>query len=161
MNEIVELLRNDARLTAEDIAAMLDMDVKKVEKIITKLEKDGVILKYSAVVNEEKLPKKQDKVSAFIEIGISPERGKGFDAIAERIYQFPQVKSLYLLSGGYDLMAEVEGDSLQDVAFFVSDKLSTIENVKSTATHFMLKTYKSGGNILVNNTSPERLSASF
>lgn len=161
MDEIVELLRNDARLTAEDIAAMLDRDVKKVKKMITKLEKDGVILKYAAVVNEEKLQKKKEKVSAFIEIGISPERGKGFDAIAERIYQFPQVKSLQLLSGGYDLMAEVEGESLQDVAFFVSDKLSTLDNVKSTVTHFILRTYKSGGNLLVNNSSPERLNASF
>lgn len=161
MDEIIELLRNDARLTAEDIATMLDRDVNEVKKSISEMEEDGIILKYSAVVNEEKLPKQQDKVVALIEIGINPEREKGFDAIAERIYKFPQVKSLYLMSGGYDLIAMVEGDNLKEVAFFVSDKLATLENVKSTATHFMLKKYKENGTLLAKTNEAERLNVSF
>ncbi|MBN2107182.1 MAG: Lrp/AsnC family transcriptional regulator [Deltaproteobacteria bacterium] len=161
MNEIAELLQKDARLTPEDIASMLNKSVEDVREKIRQMEDDGTIIKYSAVINEEKLPKQKDKVVAFIEIQVQPEREKGFDAIAERIYQFPQVTSLYLMSGRYDLLVVVEGDNLKDVAFFVSDKLSTLDNVKSTATHFLLKKYKENGTMLFKQNKLERLNVAL
>jgi DNA-binding Lrp family transcriptional regulator len=161
MNEIAELLQKDARLTPEDIASMLNQSVEDVRDKIRQMEDDGTIIKYCAVINEEKLPKQKDKVVAFIEIQVQPEREKGFDAIAERIYQFPQVTSLYLMSGRYDLLVVVEGDNLKDVAFFVSDKLSTLDNVKSTATHFLLKKYKENGAMLFKQNKLERLNVAL
>jgi DNA-binding Lrp family transcriptional regulator len=161
MNEIAELLQKDARLTPEDIASMLNKPVEDVREKIRQMEEDGTIIKYSAVINEEKLPKQKDKVVAFIEIQVQPEREKGFDALAERIYQFPQVTSLYLMSGRYDLLAVVEGDNLKEVAFFVSDKLSTLDNVKSTTTHFLLKKYKENGTMLFKQNKLERLNVAL
>ena len=161
MNEIAELLQKDARLTPEDIASMLNKSVEDVRDKIRQMEDDGTIIKYSAVINEEKLPKQKDKVVAFIEIQVQPEREKGFDALAERIYQFPQVTSLYLMSGRYDLLVVVEGDNLKDVAFFVSDKLSTLDNVKSTTTHFLLKKYKENGTMLFKQNKLERLNVAL
>ena len=161
MNEIAELLQKDARLTAEDIASMLNKTVAEVRDKIRQMEEDGTIIKYSAIINEEKLTKQKDKVVAFIEIQVQPEREKGFDALAERIYQFPQVTSLYLMSGRYDLLAVVEGDNLKDVAFFVSDKLSTLDNVKSTTTHFLLKKYKENGTMLFKQSKLERLNVAL
>ena len=142
MEEILDLLRQNARLTAEDIAAMTKNTVAVVQAIIKKLEDDGVILKYIAVVNPEKDKVAKDKVVAEIQIQVQPQREHGFDALADRIYRFPQVKSLYLMSGGYDLKVLIEGDNLKDVALFVSEKLSTLEGVRSTKTNFVLKTYK-------------------
>ncbi|MBQ1709707.1 MAG: Lrp/AsnC family transcriptional regulator [Treponema sp.] len=142
MEEILDLLRQNARLSAEDIAAMTKKSVAEVQAIIKKLEDDGVILKYIAVVNPEKDAVARDKVVAEIQIQVQPQREHGFDAIADRIYRFPQVKSLYLMSGGYDLKVLIEGDNLKDVALFVSEKLSTLEGVRSTKTNFVLKTYK-------------------
>ena len=161
MNEIAELLQKDARLTPEDIASMLNKTVAEVREKIRQMEDDGTIIKYCAVINEEKLQKQKDKVVAFIEIQVQPEREKGFDALAERIYQFPQVTSLYLMSGRYDLLAVVEGDNLKDVAFFVSDKLSTLDNVKSTTTHFLLKKYKENGTMLFKQSKLERLNVAL
>ena len=142
MNEILDLLRQNARLSAEDIAAMTKKTVAEVQDIIKKLEDDGVILKYAAIVNPEKDIVAKDKVVAEIQIQVQPQREHGFDALADRIYRFPQVKSLYLMSGGYDLKVLIEGDNLKDVALFVSEKLSTLEGVRSTKTNFVLKTYK-------------------
>ena len=142
MEEILDLLRQNARLTAEDIAAMTKKTVAEVQAIIKKLEDDGVILKYIAVVNPEKDKVAKDKVVAEIQIQVQPQREHGFDALADRIYRFPQVKSLYLMSGGYDLKVLIEGDNLKDVALFVSEKLSTLEGVRSTKTNCVLKTYK-------------------
>jgi DNA-binding Lrp family transcriptional regulator len=156
MQEILDLLQNDARLTAEDIAAMTKKSVAEVAAIIARLEKDGVILKYTAVVNQDKLPEEQDLVRAVIEIQVVPEREHGFDALAERIYRFPQVKSLYLMSGGYDLQVIIEGKTLKDVAFFVSEKLSTLNGVKSTKTHFVLKTYKENDIVYVDTKKDRR-----
>ena len=153
MNEILELLQNDARLTPEEIATMIGRDVNDVKKQIAKMEKDNIIVKYSALINPEKAPNKKDAVQAVIEIGVNPERERGFDAIAERIYKFPQVKAVYLMSGGYDLHVEVEGKTLKEVAFFVSDKLATLENVNSTRTHFVLKKYKENDVILNGETA--------
>ena len=127
MNEILDLLRQNARLSAEDIAAMTKKTVAEVQDIIKKLEDDGVILKYAAIVNPEKDKVAKDKVVAEIQIQVQPQREHGFDALADRIYRFPQVKSLYLMSGGYDLKVLIEGDNLKDVALFVSEKLSTLE----------------------------------
>ena len=142
MEEILELLRQNARLSIEDIAAMTKKSASEVAAIIKKLEDDGVILKYAAIINPEKDKAAKDKVCAEIQIQVQPQREHGFDAIADRIYRFPQVKSLYLMSGGYDLKVIIEGDNLKDVALFVSEKLSTLEGVRSTKTNFVLKTYK-------------------
>ncbi|ULQ59023.1 Lrp/AsnC family transcriptional regulator [Brucepastera parasyntrophica] len=156
MQEILDLLQNDARLSAEDIAAMTKKSVAEVAACIAKLEKDGVILKYTAIVNQEKIQAEKDIVRAVIEIQVMPEREHGFDALAERIYRFPQVKSLYLMSGGYDLQVIIEGKTLKDVAFFVSEKLATLNGVKSTKTHFVLKTYKENDIVYVDEKKDSR-----
>lgn len=143
MEKVLELLREDARVSTKDMAIMLNISEEEVIDKMNSLEKNNIILKYTAIVNEDKLS--EDKVSAFIEAKVTPEREMGFDAIAERIYKFPQVKSLYLMSGGFDFLILVEGDSLKDVAMFVSEKLSTLEYVQSIATHFLLKKYKENG----------------
>ena len=140
--EILDLLRENARLSVEDISAMTRKTEDEVRAVIKKLEDGGVIMKYAAIVNPEKDGESKDRVHAEIEIQVTPERDRGFDAIADRIWRFPQVKSLYLMSGGYDLKVIIEGDTLKEVALFVASKLSTIEGVRSTKTHFILKTYK-------------------
>ena len=140
--ELLELLRENARLSLEDISAMTKKSVEDVKKIIASLENEGIILKYAAIVNPEKDSVSKNKVMAEIEIQCTPEREHGFDALAERIYRFPQVKSLYLMSGGYDLKVVIEGDNLMEVAQFVSSKLSTLNGVRSTKTSFLLKKYK-------------------
>ena len=142
MEEILDLLKQNARLSVKDIAAMTKKTEAEVAAIIKKLEDDGVILKYAAIVNPEKTGESKDKVRAEIQLQVTPEREHGFDALADRIYRFPQVKSLFLMSGGYDFKVIIEGDSLQEVAFFVSSKLATLEGVRSTKTCFILKTYK-------------------
>ncbi|MBP3709889.1 MAG: Lrp/AsnC family transcriptional regulator [Treponema sp.] len=141
-DEILDLLRENARLSVEDISAMTKKSSDEVRAIIKKLEDGGIIMKYAAIVNPEKDGELKDKVRAEIEIQVTPQRNRGFDAIADRIWRFPQVKSLYLMSGGYDLKVIIEGDTLKEVALFVSSKLSTLEGVRSTKTHFILKTYK-------------------
>lgn len=156
MEEILDLLRENARLSVEDIAAMTKKTVDEVKEIIAKLEADGIILKYAAIVNPEKDNENKGKVCAEIEIQVTPQREHGFDAIADRIYRFPQVKSLYLMSGGYDLKVIIEGDSLKEVAFFVSSKLATLDGVRSTKTHFILKTYKENDILYVENERDRR-----
>ena len=142
MEEILELLRQNARLSVKDIASMTKKTEAEVAAIIKKLEDDGIILKYAAIVNPEKSGESKDKVRAEIQLQVTPEREHGFDALADRIYRFPQVKSLFLMSGGYDFKVIIEGDSLQEVAFFVSNKLATLEGVRATKTCFILNTYK-------------------
>ena len=156
MEEVLDLLRQNARLSANDIASMTKKSVKEVEAIIKQLEDDGVILKYAAIVNPEKDKVAKDKVLAEIEIQVQPQREHGFDAIADRIYRFPQVKSLYLMSGGYDLKVIIEGNNLKDVALFVSEKLSTLEGVRSTKTNFVLKTYKENDIVYVQDECDRR-----
>ena len=156
MEEILDLLRQNARLSVEDIAAMTKKTTDEVKQIIKKLEDDGVILKYAAIVNPEKDKVAKDKVVAEIQIQVQPQREHGFDAIADRIYRFPQVKSLYLMSGGYDFKIIIEGDSLKDVALFVSSKLSTLEGVRSTKTNFVLKTYKENDIVYVEGERDNR-----
>lgn len=142
-NEILSLLERDSRLTAEKIAVMLDTTKEQVEKIIKELEDENIILGYKTLVNWE-ITNRETTV-AHIELKITPQRGGGFDTIAERIYRFPQVKSVTLMSGAYDLLVTVEGKSLKDVAMFVSQRLAPMETVVSTRTHFELKTYKKDG----------------
>ncbi len=156
MQEIIDLLQDDARLSAEDIAVMTKRTVEEVRAAIKQLEEDGVILKYTAIVNQEKIERESGAVQAAIEIQCAPERERGFDSLAERIYHFPQVKSLYLMSGGYDLQVIIEGKSLHDIAHFVSEKLSSLSGVKSTKTHFVLKTYKENGIVHVDERKDSR-----
>ena len=156
MEEILNLLKENARLSIEDIAAMTKKSIDEVKAIIKKFEDDGIILKYSAIVNPDKDPEEKAAVRAVIEIQVAPEREHEFDGIAERIWRFPQVKSLYLMSGGYDLQVIIEGDSLQDVAFFVARKLSTLEGVRSTKTHFVLKAYKENDIVYVDEKVDRR-----
>ncbi|NLC17105.1 MAG: Lrp/AsnC family transcriptional regulator [Clostridiales bacterium] len=152
--EILKILTDDARHTPKEIAVMLGVEEQKVKDTIKELETKGIIVKYTAIINEEKMGK--DLVEAFIEVKVSPQHNRGFDAIAEEIYQFEEVKSLYLVSGAYDLAVIVEGKTLKEVAMFVSQKLSTLERVISTATHFILKKYKDGG-VLLNGHLNKRL----
>lgn len=154
--EILNLLRDNARISVEDISAMTKKSEAEVRAIIQKLENDGIIMKYAAIINPEKDVSSKAKVRAEIEIQVAPEREHGFDGIADRIYRFPQVKSLYLMSGGYDLKVVIEGDTLQDVALFVARKLSTLEGVRSTKTHFLLKTYKENDIIYVEKSTDRR-----
>ena len=156
MEEILDLLRQNARLSVEDIAPMTKKTSDEVKAIIKKLEDDGVILKYAAIVNPEKDKVAKDKVVAEIQIQVQPQREHGFDAIADRIYRFPQVKSLYLMSGGYDLKVLIEGDNLKEIAMFVSEKLSTLEGVRSTKTNFILKTYKENDIVYVEDEADRR-----
>ncbi len=153
--EILELLKEDSRRSPAMLATMLGTDEETVKQAIKKLEDDHVLVKYSAVVNWGKVD--ENKVTALIEVQITPERGRGFDAIAERIYLYPEVKTVYLMSGGYDLLVEVEGKSLMEVANFVSSKLSPIESVLSTKTHFILKKYKQDGIIFEDHEDDHRL----
>ena len=147
MDKVLEILKEDSRVAAKDIATMIDKSEDEVKSIIKDLEEKNIIVKYTTIINEEKV--REEKVQAFIEAKVSPERDMGFDAIAERIYNFPQVKSLYLISGGFDFLITIEGNSLKDVAMFVSEKLSTLEYINSIATHFLLKKYKENDVVMV------------
>ncbi|NLO89606.1 MAG: Lrp/AsnC family transcriptional regulator [Clostridia bacterium] len=144
--EILELLETDSKLTPYQIATMLGMDKSKVEKEIETMEEEGIILQYSTLINWEKVGNEQ--VSALIDVKVIPQRGVGFDDIAERIYRFPEVRSVMLMSGSYDLSVEVTGRNIKEVAQFVAQKLATLEHVQSTVTHFVLKRYKQHGVIL-------------
>ncbi|MCL5781107.1 MAG: Lrp/AsnC family transcriptional regulator [Firmicutes bacterium] len=155
MLEILELLQNNSRLTAKQIATMTGREEEEVRQVIERLEADKTIIKYFTLINWEKAG--VEKVSALIEVKMSPQRDVGFDAVAERIYRFPEVKSVHLMSGAYDLAVFVEGATMKEVALFVATKLATIENVLSTATHFVLKTYKQDGFIFEDCETDKRL----
>ena len=158
METLLRLLQQDANTSREDLARLLNLSVEETNARIAALEKEGVIRGYQAIVDRERLDK--NTVTAFIEVRITPERGGGFDRIAHRIAKFDQVVSCYLISGGYDLIVVVEGGSLREVASFVSEKLSTIESVISTATHFRLKTYKENGVLFTSDVPEDRLPVS-
>jgi DNA-binding Lrp family transcriptional regulator len=153
MREILEILEKDARTSTEDIGRMLKMKPKAVADQIRKMEKDGVILKYKTIINKEIIRDESTDVRALIEVKLTPQKNLGFDHLAERIYQFPEVTSCYLMSGTYDLLVVVEGKSIHTVSSFVSEKLAAMENVRGTVTHFILKKYKEDGDIL---KQPER-----
>jgi len=143
-SEVLALLSEDARYSAKQMATMLSREEAEVAAAVSALEKSGVIAGYSVVVNDERLAG-DSVVDALIEVKVTPQRSKGFDAIAQQINSFPEVKSLYLMSGGFDLAVFIRGKSLKEVALFVSEKLSLIENITGTATHFILKKYKIEG----------------
>jgi DNA-binding Lrp family transcriptional regulator len=155
MDPLLELLHQNSNIPREDLARMLSLSVGEVNQRIERYEKERVILAYQAVVDPEKID--ADAVTAFIEVSITPERGGGFDRLAERIARFDEVKSCWLMSGGYDLAVMLEASNLREVARFVSEKLSTVEGVVSTATRFRLKTYKQNGMLLGQPAAGERL----
>ncbi|MDO8748696.1 MAG: Lrp/AsnC family transcriptional regulator [Candidatus Omnitrophota bacterium] len=161
MDEILEILEKDARATPEEIARMLKKDVSSVKKAINKYEKDRVILKYKAVINKELIRDEESDVRALIEVNIVPQKDLGFDKIAERIYSFPEVTSCYLISGTYDLLVVVEGKNMHTVSNFVAEKLSCMENVRGTVTHFLLKKYKEDGVLLKHKEENKRIAISY
>jgi DNA-binding Lrp family transcriptional regulator len=156
---ILLLLERDAKTPVADIARQLNLDEDVIRDYITRFENDRIIVRYSAHVNWDRI--RDQEVKALIEVKVTPEHGVGFDSIAENIYRFSEVSSVILLSGGYDLLVEVEGQSLREVAMFVSEKLAPIKGVQSTVTHFHLKTYKEKGQILVEEPGSKRLPFSF
>ena len=143
MDKILKLLEEDSTLTAEELALMLSKEVGDVKNIIESYEKDGVILGYKTIIDWDKTDR--EYVSALIEVKVTPQRDRGFDKIAEKIYNHPEVKSLYLMSGGFDFTVLIEGKTMKEVAYFVAQKLAPIEFVTSTSTHFVLKKYKDKG----------------
>ena len=143
MDKILQMLESDARLTSEQIATMLKKEEGDIKKAIKEYEKNGVIVGYQALVDWDKTDR--EYVSAVIEIKVVPQRDRGFDKIAEKIYHYDEVKSLYLMSGSYDLQVIIEGRTLKEVAQFVAMKLAPLEYVTSTATHFVLRKYKDKG----------------
>ncbi|MDF2856153.1 MAG: Lrp/AsnC family transcriptional regulator [Neobacillus sp.] len=142
--EVLAILEENHQVSVETIAAMVNTTVENTKEIIEKLESEKIIVSYPALIDWSKVDGKENIV-AMIEVKVTPKRGVGFDEVAERIYRFPEVTSLYLMSGAYDLSLTIEGKSMTEIATFVSEKLSTIENVISTTTHFMLKKYKHDG----------------
>ena len=155
MEQIFEILEQNARSTPEQISTMVDLPVSEVEKIVRQAEKDGIIVKYKTIINWAKLEK--EEVWALIEVKVAPQRDVGFDVIAERIYQFPQVFSAYLVSGAYDLAVLVIGDSMREISSFVTERLSPLESVQNTVTHFLLKRYKENGEIFRHSLDNKRL----
>lgn len=155
MDPLLALLQKDARLRAEQLASLLNMTPEEVRARIAAWEADGTILGYQAVTDPEKAD--DEGVMAMIEVKVTPERGGGFDRIAERIAKFDQVVSCWLMSGGHDLVVVVRGNDLREVARFVSEKLSSLEGVISTATHFQLKVYKQDGFLSTSSADPRRL----
>jgi DNA-binding Lrp family transcriptional regulator len=156
MDELLKILQANATESRETIAKMLNLSVAEVNKRIAKYEKSGVIRGYQAVLDEDKL--NLDTVTAVIEVKIAPQREGGFNTVADRISRFPEVRSSYLMSGTYDVLLFVEGRNLREVAAFVSERLSPLDGVLSTSTHFMLKTYKSLGVLMETGHAEERLS---
>ena len=143
MKELLELLEHDARRPVNELASMLHRSEYEVEQDIKKLEKDKIILSYNTLINWEKFG--TDTVTAVIEINLTPQREVGFDAIAERIYRFDEVRTVYLMSGSFDLAVFIEGRTMKEVAYFVAQKLSTLDSIVATATHFVLRKYKDKG----------------
>jgi DNA-binding Lrp family transcriptional regulator len=155
MDQLLSLLRQNARTSLEDLARELSLSEIEVARRIDQLERDGVILGYQAIVDSQK--RAANLVTAVVEVKITPERGGGFDRLAHRIARFAEVQSCYLMSGGYDLLVIVEGATLQEIASFIAEKLSTIKGVISTATRFRLKSYKENGVSLTREEKPQRL----
>lgn len=153
--EILKLLETNSRLTAKEVAIMLDLEEKFVVDKISELEADKIIAGYHTIINWEQTD--DQHVSAVIEVRVTPQRGRGFDEIAEKIYQFPEVKSMYLMSGGYDFMVELKKAPMKLIAHFVSSRLSTIDEVQSTATHVILKRYKDHNTIFAEGMDDKRM----
>ena len=144
--QILAIIEKNSRISVKELAVILGAEEIDVANELKALEEEGIICGYHTMIDWEKTD--IEKVTALIEVRITPQRGQGFDKLAERIYKYPEVNSIYLISGGYDLLVSLEGKSLKQVSSFVSDKLSTLDGVLSTATHFVLKKYKDHGTIL-------------
>ncbi|MBO4401475.1 MAG: Lrp/AsnC family transcriptional regulator [Selenomonadaceae bacterium] len=155
MRELLEILEKNARIPLPELAAILQKSEYEIEKDIERLEREKIILSYNTQIDWEKFG--DDTVTAVIEINLTPQREVGFDAIAERIYRFDEVKTVYLMSGNFDLLVIIEGKSLKDVANFVATRLSTIDGVTQTRSHFMLKAYKKDGVIIDDEEHDRRL----
>lgn len=153
--QILQVLQEDARLSAESVAAMIGGDAVAVKKAVSEMESDGTIIKYAALINDNRYD--DDGVEALIEVKVTPKQLYGYDAIAEEIYKYPQVKSVFLMSGSYDLLVTISGRNLKNVAMFVAENLSTLEAVQSTATRFILKKYKIEGVTLAKEEETGRL----
>ena len=143
MDKILKALEDNATLTPEQLAIMMGKETGEIKDLIKKYESDGVILGYKAMIDWDKTDR--EYVTALIEVKMTPQRDRGFDRVAEKIYNYPEVQSLYLMSGGYDLCLVIEGKTMKEVAYFVAQKLAPIEYVISTATHFVLRKYKDKG----------------
>jgi len=152
--EILDILRKNSRISDEELAIMLDTDVESVKAVIKDMEDKGIITGYKTLIDWEKA--EENVVTAYIEVRVTPQRGQGFDKVAERIYQYPQVTACSLMSGGFDLVVVVEGKTMKEVALFVAEKLATIDSVLSTSTHFVLKNYKDNGVIFSRARKDER-----
>lgn len=144
--ELLLIIEKNSRIDLKELAVILGVSVEDVVNELQTLEKEGIICGYHTLIDWDKTP--VEKINALIEVRVTPQRGQGFDHIAERIYNYPEVKSVYLISGAYDLLVTLEEKSLKEISAFVSDKLSTLDSVLSTATHFILKKYKDHGTIL-------------
>jgi len=155
---ILNIIEKNAKLSTEDVAALLGEDPERVAAEVAEMEKDGTICGYHALINWDNT--KDERVDALIEVKVTPQRGMGFDSIAERIYQYEEVDALYLMSGGYDFTVMIKGRTMKEVANFVSMKLGPMESVLSTATHFVLKRYKDHGTRLSVAKSDERMQVS-
>ena len=153
--KILSYLEKNSRIDTRELAIILGEEESAVTEEIKKMEEEKVICGYHTMIDWDKTD--TDYVTALIEVRVTPQRGQGFDSIAERIYKYPEVRAVYLISGGYDLMVILEGKSLKAVSQFVSDKLSTMDSVLSTATHFILKKYKDHGTILKHEKKEERI----
>lgn len=161
MDEILEILSNNARITPEEIAKLTGQNAAAVKKAIKSYEDNGTIVRYKTVINQELARGQNSFVRAIIEVSIHPQKDVGFDAVAERIYSFSEVISCYLVSGTYDLLLMVEGENIQTVANFVAAKLSPMEQVRGTTTHFLLKKYKEDGHIFKKGKKSKRLAISY
>ncbi len=161
MDEILELLSKDARITPQEIAKLTGKSVESVKKAVKKYEQEGVIVKYKTLINRDLVQDANSFVRALIEVSVSPQKDVGFDAVAERIYQFPEVTSCYLVSGSYDLLLVVEGENIHTVSNFVAAKLSPLPGVRGTTTHFLLKKYKEDGHVFKKPGKLKRLNISY
>ncbi|MBQ4145204.1 MAG: Lrp/AsnC family transcriptional regulator [Clostridia bacterium] len=155
INKVLEILHNDCRCSLEQISTMLDIPTQEVAEIVDNLERENIILGYGARINWD-AANGNDVVTAYIELRVTPQRDRGFDRIAERIYQYPEVKAVNLMSGSYDFGITVEGKNIQEVSRFVSEHLAPMESVMGTATHFVLKRYKYDGVICAKEEKDER-----
>ncbi len=153
--QILTFLEKNSRIDLGELAVMLGSSEAIIANEVAKMQEEGIICGYHTLIDWEKT--NVDKVTALIEVRVTPQRGMGFDSIAERIYNYPEVQSVYLISGGYDLMVILEGKTLREVSSFVHSKLSTLDTVISTATHFILKKYKDYGTILHEKRKDERM----
>lgn len=152
--QILKTIEKNSRISIKELAILLGEAEIDVANEVAAMENEGIICGYHTLINWEQTS--LERVNALIEVRVTPQRGQGFDNIAERIYKYPEVDAVYLISGGYDLLVSLEGKSLKEISSFVSDKLSTLESVLSTATHFVLKKYKDHGTILSKKEDDER-----